>query len=544
MASNLKSIRIIRTNDYNHMYESVSPAQFHLLYQAIAEVDTYWKGRVQQEKEEYCRKYNINKVIDIQGKIAVTFAYSTDVKFICTIVNGSSDRINGPDVPLCITVTAYYVEFRDDVMREITEYIFNANKRNGVINVELGADISESLGISTTDIQNYNHIIQNYVPNDDDSIDVFLGVFRKELNGRMTYTEQGLANQMDFFLMPTTGDHAIQNQLRYIRKMDWTPFCMLFSRLMGKTSSLSNAVRAPRLITSDINYAMDSRKDLEEWWFYLPCSSSAGNRSLHLPALLCEDTTKAEFWQAGQIMGPNSTAVSTIQRGFIKCNSMTGDHGGPYTGKRPALKFTELCLDVKGNMHALTFGYYLWINTAIILNSYKKEYTDTALIEQVKHMQFDEAKIFFENAVENGIFTSCNGTNSTKDLLKYVVCTDGNWGWGSVVDINTQGSSIYVPDDRYWFYIFGPLVQAKLREKGLPCSYCVYGHYNGQAGDAWVDTALNIYHTITDYKNTRQDGVSYDAVTDTCWWQQNNILNTFMRAYFNSDDNALGFYPT
>lgn len=517
-SSNLKSIIIKQDNNIS---ETINPAAFSLLYQAIKEVVDYWSDLAitEQEKNQYKAKYNIENFIDISGAISVTYCYSNEYSSICKWVNGSSlNHFN----PLSITITTgFYLSFADPILKEVMENVFYKNKLSGIINT---SQIDDNKGITTTDISAYNFVQQKYEPSETDKIDYLFGVnketFTQERCIKNSTTEEAIANskkekanKLDYFLVPNE-----ENRLADIQILDLTPLAKIQERGWG----------VPQIITVDNVYGPICQKRMQEFWYYCPQKTGRGIA----PSSFCLYTDDPN---GRAIFVDGDGFVSEFQKMFFKLGYV--DEGNVGHGLWPyGATYTQqfvckyLVLDV-------------WrFAGAILSQGIKATYiilVDSLALSPVvtpSNYTEEEAKEYFQNAVENGIFTEWNywRNNSPTNFGSYVTSSGVIGGEGDI-------AKMVVPDDRYYYYIFSPYVKDALTSP----SYSILFDYKTvnnvqQTIDQRITALKRKYVKYSDFLLTNGNEM-YNSEEQKWWWQCNSSLNNIINENY-PEDNTYNIY--
>ena len=324
--SNLRSL-VIKQN--GNISETLNPATFSYLYQAIKEIVDYWDNYsiTEQQKTDYLNKYGLQKFIDISGAINVSYCYSNELSYICKQVNGSITNLSSP---LSINVTSgYYLNFADEYWKDALEKTFYKNKISGVI---VASQIDDNKGISTQDVLSYSFTTQKYTPGENDKIDYFYGVNKETFStdrcfqnhssdtNWQTNRKNELANYFDYFLLPNN-----ENNLANIKVMDFTPF----ARIIEKWSKL------PIIITADKVYGPQACKRMDEFWLYCPSKANITFR----PSLMMFGTDDSD----GRSIFNGGAYMTTFKKMYIFCGVLNeGNIGYGYYRFEGGASYTQI----------------------------------------------------------------------------------------------------------------------------------------------------------------------------------------------------------
>ena len=520
-SSNLKSL-VIKQN--RNISETLNPAAFSYLYQAIKEIVDYWDDYsiTEPQKTAYLNKYGLTNFIDISGAINVSYCYSNELSYICKQVNGSSTNLSNP---LSINVTSgYYLNFTDDYWKAALEETFYKNKISGVI---VTSQIDDNKGISTQDVLSYSFTTQKYTPGENDKIDYFFGVNKETFStdrcfkshqsdtSWQTNRKSTLANYFDYFLLPND-----ENNLANIKVMDFTPF----ARIIEKWN------KWPVIITADKVYGPVACKRMDEFWLYSP---SKGNKTFNPSNMMfgTDDSDGRSIFNGGAYM-------TTFKKMYIFCGQLNeGNIGHGYHTYPGGASYTQIfgatyfVADI-GYLSGAIFAQGISTQFLILIDSKKLEpvVTPDTYSDQ-------EAAEYFQNAVDNGIFTKWSWTKYSNDPLDY----GGYIAWQSG-DFGGYGdlTTIVVPDDRYYYYVYAPYVSEALGT----AYYAIYDqktiNSQTQSVAARITSLKQKYKKYSEFMNTHASDF-IDSETGKYWWQCNNSLNNVINALY-PEDNNYGIY--
>lgn len=557
--SNLKSLYIKQNPGHS---ESLSATEFVTLYNAIMDISTYWQTNISQQAQ-YLRDMNLSAVVDITGNITVNKAAMSQVQAVCYWANGSATDYTSK---LNISVSKYYLEFKDPVCKQVMENIFKQLRANNVINSEPD---DEETGITTDDVKSLTRS-SNEVPRPECIIQ---GVFAEERATdnswfsawgeppAMTETKKNeLRCTFDYFLY-----NSEQNRLKEMKVLDFTPFCNYFTfSQQGEPKLISYAPR-----TAKMKNGSESVKNLDELWAYVhgqwvnesdPARQKTGTTWSNELTIDWSHHNQETSIASGEANG------SRVTKFFVKTmGTYDQSNGAQYGGAKKTWIVEHKAIDIGRYVRHQVFSYTFNSKNLIIIDSMKERYTideglnsilyrmlaqetTTGLTNQDRISYMNEAKNYIQkNYLDTGIITSFSGDNGT-GIYKNNFATYVTQQWDGNI-VTEDCGNIFVRDELYWWYVCAPLIGQKVVTDGRkPSTIAGVGTnstFDDSAVTAYMEDNVNYkYKCLSQYKTLFEyNPLYYNRDLGKFWWQCNSALNTVIqKEYALYDDPYYNIY--